>query len=143
MQMLGQEGRQRSRRLLPQHRPHAGDDPEVELAALRGRERFGGSGNCDFGVLTGATLPPGFVHSTVAMDTYLSDQSVTKPVGQTVAMLHLRITAPSELTTEVVRVLKSDPAVSSLAVVPTASIRPPGDLILADVAREAANAVID
>jgi uncharacterized hydrophobic protein (TIGR00271 family) len=58
-------------------------------------------------------------------------------------MLHLRITTPSELTADVVRILESDPAVSSLIRVPSASIQPPGDLVLADIAREAANEVID
>ena len=58
-------------------------------------------------------------------------------------MLHLRITTPSELTADVVRILESDPAVSSLVRVPSASIQPRGDLVLADIAREAANEVID
>lgn len=58
-------------------------------------------------------------------------------------MLHLRISAPSELTPEVVRVLTDDPAVSGLSLIPKASLRPAGDLVLADVAREAANDVVD
>jgi uncharacterized hydrophobic protein (TIGR00271 family) len=58
-------------------------------------------------------------------------------------MLHLRISAPSDLRDDVVRRLESDPAVSSLAVLRGASLRPVGDLIFADVAREAANDVID
>jgi uncharacterized hydrophobic protein (TIGR00271 family) len=58
-------------------------------------------------------------------------------------VLHLRISAPSDLTEEVVGVLAEDPAVSSLAVVRGASVRPAGDLVLADIAREAANEVID
>jgi uncharacterized hydrophobic protein (TIGR00271 family) len=58
-------------------------------------------------------------------------------------MLHLRITTPSDLTAEVVRVLESDPAVSSLSVVSAASIKPAGDLVLADIAREGANQAID
>jgi len=58
-------------------------------------------------------------------------------------MLHLRITTPSDLTDDVVRILESDPAVSSLSVVSSASIKPAGDLVLADIAREGANQAID
>ncbi|QBJ95922.1 DUF389 domain-containing protein [Rhodococcus sp. ABRD24] len=58
-------------------------------------------------------------------------------------MLHLRILAPTELTDDAVAILEADPGVSGLAVVRGASLRPPGDLIFADVAREAANDVVD
>ena len=58
-------------------------------------------------------------------------------------MLHLRITAPSDLTDEVLRILRDDPAVSSLAVLKGASLQPEGDLVEADVAREGANEIID
>ena len=58
-------------------------------------------------------------------------------------MLQLRISAPAALTNDVVEILAEDPAVSSLSLLPSASVRPPGDLVLADVAREAANDVID
>ena len=58
-------------------------------------------------------------------------------------MLHLRVATPAPLTAEVIDILESDPAVSSLIRIPSASIRPRGDLVLADVAREAANEVID
>jgi len=58
-------------------------------------------------------------------------------------MLHLRMTTPSDLTGRVVELLEESPAVSGLAVVPQASIQPPGDLVLADVAREGANELID
>src|ERR1700760_3116002 len=58
-------------------------------------------------------------------------------------MLHLRISAPSDLRDDVLRRLESDPAVSRLAVLRGASLRPVGDLIFADVAREATNDVID
>ncbi|MEO6702051.1 MAG: DUF389 domain-containing protein [Jatrophihabitantaceae bacterium] len=57
-------------------------------------------------------------------------------------MLHLRISVPSALTDDVIRALTEDPAVSSLSVLREASVRPVGDLILADVAREAANDII-
>src|SRR3954451_12060871 len=58
-------------------------------------------------------------------------------------MLHLRISAPSALRDDVVRLLEADPAISSLAVLRGASLRPAGDLIFADVAREPANEIID
>lgn len=58
-------------------------------------------------------------------------------------MLHLRVTAPTDLASRVVDLLEGDPAVSSLARVPSASVRPAGDLVLADVAREAANEIVE
>lgn len=58
-------------------------------------------------------------------------------------MLHLRVYAPASHREAVTAVLRDHPAVSSLAVLVDASVRPPGDVILADVAREAANDVID
>ena len=63
--------------------------------------------------------------------------------GPTGPMLHLRMFVPAELTETVLAVLADDPAVSSRALVRGASIQPDGDLVLADVAREAANDVID
>lgn len=53
------------------------------------------------------------------------------------------MSVPTALTDAVIGILESDPAVSSLARFPGASLRPAGDVILADVAREAANDVID
>ena len=58
-------------------------------------------------------------------------------------MLNLRVLAPAELTDELVAIMDDDPAVSSLAVVRGAALRPVGDLVFAEVAREAANDVID
>ena len=58
-------------------------------------------------------------------------------------MLNLRISSPRELTDDVLRILREDPGVSSLAVIRDASLRPAGDLVIADVAREAANDVVD
>lgn len=58
-------------------------------------------------------------------------------------MIHLRLAVPQALTADVLAALESDPAVSSLARIPGASVRPEGDLVFADVAREAANDVID
>ena len=58
-------------------------------------------------------------------------------------MLTLRIAAPAALTDDVLAVLSEDPAVSSLSAVRGASLKPAGDVVVADVAREAANDVID
>jgi uncharacterized hydrophobic protein (TIGR00271 family) len=58
-------------------------------------------------------------------------------------MLHLRITTPSDLTDKVVEALSGDPAVSQVAVLAGAAVQPPGDIVLADVAREAVNEIMD
>jgi uncharacterized hydrophobic protein (TIGR00271 family) len=58
-------------------------------------------------------------------------------------MLHLRISSPAALTDQVLTTLSDDPAISSLSAVRGASVRPQGDLVYADVAREAANDVVD
>ncbi len=58
-------------------------------------------------------------------------------------MLHVRVTTPAELTDEVLKVFADDPAVSHLAVMRGAALQPPGDIVLADVAREATNEIVD
>lgn len=58
-------------------------------------------------------------------------------------MLHLWITTPSDLTEQVVLVLSGDPAVSQVALMPGTSLQPPGDIVSADVAREAVNEIMD
>jgi len=58
-------------------------------------------------------------------------------------MLHLRVSVPTELTDDVLAVLADDPAVSSLAILRGSSLRPVGDVITADVAREAANDIVE
>lgn len=58
-------------------------------------------------------------------------------------MLHVRIMSPAELTDEVVGVLAAEDAVSGLAVLRGVAIQPAGDLVLADVAREAANDLVE
>ena len=58
-------------------------------------------------------------------------------------MLHLRIASPAAQTERVLALLEEDTSVSALSVVRDASVRPAGDLVLADVAREGANEVID
>lgn len=58
-------------------------------------------------------------------------------------MLHFRISVPADLTDPVLESLTGDEAVSNLAVLRGASVVPAGDLVLADVAREGANAIVD
>ncbi len=58
-------------------------------------------------------------------------------------VLRLRIATTSELSTAVQDVLRADAAVSSLAVLRGVSVLPDGDVILADVAREGANQLLD
>ncbi|MBT2224286.1 DUF389 domain-containing protein [Nonomuraea sp. NEAU-A123] len=57
-------------------------------------------------------------------------------------MLHLRLICPSARTGEVTTVLDECTGVTNVAVLPGAAREPVGDLILCDVAREAANEVI-
>jgi uncharacterized hydrophobic protein (TIGR00271 family) len=66
------------------------------------------------------------------------------PTGrQTVGMLRLTVTVPSELTEQVTQVLADSTAVSSLTLMRGVAIRPRGDVVQADVAREGANALVD
>ena len=58
-------------------------------------------------------------------------------------MLTLRVSVPEELSAQVVDLLRTDVAVSSLAVLRGASLDPPGDVVLADIAREGVNPVVD
>lgn len=58
-------------------------------------------------------------------------------------MLQLRVTSPASLTDDVIGLFSGDPAVSQLAVLRDASIAPPGDIVLADVAREAADDLVE
>lgn len=57
-------------------------------------------------------------------------------------MLHLRVFSPSDITEAALEALRSHRDVSALAVFRGASMRPVGDVIAADLPREAANDVI-
>ncbi|MFC8530413.1 DUF389 domain-containing protein [Nocardia sp. NPDC057227] len=57
-------------------------------------------------------------------------------------MLHLRIISPVGSTPDVLAALRADPGVTHLSLLPGAALAPEGDLIHADVAREAANTVL-
>lgn len=58
-------------------------------------------------------------------------------------MLHLRIIAPGDRTDDVADLLTEHPAVTNLVVLPGAARSPVGDVILCDVAREAANEILE
>ena len=58
-------------------------------------------------------------------------------------MLRLQVSTAAPLTDQVLAALADDSAVSSLALIPGASLKPPGDVVFADVAREGANEIID
>ncbi|HET6571818.1 MAG TPA: DUF389 domain-containing protein [Solirubrobacterales bacterium] len=58
-------------------------------------------------------------------------------------MIHLRIVVPTSKSERVVDLLEASPSVFSLARLEGASRKPPGDLVLCDVAREDASVVID
>ncbi|HZN71720.1 MAG TPA: DUF389 domain-containing protein [Micromonosporaceae bacterium] len=58
-------------------------------------------------------------------------------------MLHLRLIAPTDRSQAVVDMLSGDAAVTHLIVLPGAAREPAGDVVLCDVAREGANAVLD
>ena len=59
------------------------------------------------------------------------------------AVLHLELRVPSELTDRVVQRLVDDETVTNVAVLPGGFRKPPGCLVLADVARENASEVIE
>ena len=58
-------------------------------------------------------------------------------------MLSLRVNAPAALSGAVRACLEQDATVSSLTVIPGGSVRPPGDVFLADIPRERANDLVD
>src|SRR5689334_11720144 len=63
--------------------------------------------------------------------------------GHTGPMLHLRVTTPSALTDDVLNALTDDPAVSSVVVFRDAAVVPEGDVVQADIAREATNEIVE
>jgi uncharacterized hydrophobic protein (TIGR00271 family) len=63
--------------------------------------------------------------------------------SQTETMLHIRATVPSERAPAVVARLGGWPGVAHVAHLPGASTVPPGDLVLCDLAREAADDVVE
>jgi uncharacterized hydrophobic protein (TIGR00271 family) len=58
-------------------------------------------------------------------------------------MLHLRVIAPADCTDRARTLLTGHHGVTNVVVLPGAGVQPEGDVVLADVAREAANHVLD
>ncbi|RZS34328.1 putative hydrophobic protein (TIGR00271 family) [Herbihabitans rhizosphaerae] len=57
-------------------------------------------------------------------------------------MLHLRVVCPTTTTDDVVRVLTEHPGTTHLVVLPGVAVQPEGDVVEADIAREATDEVI-
>ncbi|CAN5651801.1 DUF389 domain-containing protein [soil metagenome] len=57
-------------------------------------------------------------------------------------MLHVQLRVPPDLTDQVVELLCADDTVTNVAVLPGGYAKPPGALVIADVAREGANPVV-
>jgi uncharacterized hydrophobic protein (TIGR00271 family) len=57
-------------------------------------------------------------------------------------LLQLRVTVPADRTDRVRELFENDAGTAHLAVLPGASVSPAGDLVLADVARESADALV-
>lgn len=58
-------------------------------------------------------------------------------------MLHLRVITPKDRTEDVCVLLENAPGATNVVVLPGAARQPAGDVIMCDVAREAANGVLD
>lgn len=58
-------------------------------------------------------------------------------------MLHLRIVSPSDRTDQVIELLRDSVGVTNVTLERGAALEPPGDLVHADLAREAANAILE
>ena len=58
-------------------------------------------------------------------------------------LLQLRVTVPPDRTPEVLALFEESPGTAHLAVLDGASVAPAGDLVLADVARESADGLVD
>jgi uncharacterized hydrophobic protein (TIGR00271 family) len=57
-------------------------------------------------------------------------------------VLHLRVVSPAETTEDVLAILRGHPGATHLVLLRGAAVEPPGDVVEADVAREAADEVI-
>jgi uncharacterized hydrophobic protein (TIGR00271 family) len=57
-------------------------------------------------------------------------------------MIHLRLVVPAPQRPAVVELLRDDPGVTNLVLLPGAGLDPPGDVLFADVAREVASVVL-
>ena len=57
-------------------------------------------------------------------------------------LVQLRVTVPPDRTGQVRELFQGDPGTAHLSVLPGVSVAPPGDLVLADVARESADGLV-
>ncbi|WP_181780900.1 DUF389 domain-containing protein [Pseudonocardia pini] len=57
-------------------------------------------------------------------------------------MLHLRVVSPTDRTAEVRRLLEAEPGVAHLVILPGTAVKPAGDVVLADIARECADGLL-
>ena len=67
---------------------------------------------------------------------------MTPDLRQTGQVLRIRVSLPSELTDDVLGLLEANGGVSSILLLRGGSVRPAGDVIEADIAREACDAVV-
>jgi uncharacterized hydrophobic protein (TIGR00271 family) len=58
------------------------------------------------------------------------------------AVLHLRVNTPADTTERIIELLSGCPGVASIAVMRGASVKPPGDMVLAELARESAEDMV-
>lgn len=58
-------------------------------------------------------------------------------------MLALRLICPAGLTPGLVEVLRNQPGATHLVHLPGAALEPPGDVLLADLARSAVSEIVD
>ncbi|MGV9762626.1 hypothetical protein [Micromonospora tulbaghiae] len=57
-------------------------------------------------------------------------------------MLHIRVIAPADRSSDIADLLAADPGVTHLVVLPGAARQPAGDYITCDVVRESADGVL-
>lgn len=58
-------------------------------------------------------------------------------------MLHLRVICPADVTDEILALLGAEPGATHITVARGSAVEPAGDVVQADIAREAANEVLD
>lgn len=68
--------------------------------------------------------------------------AATAWIGHDGHVLHLRLRVPEALTDEVENLLCDDPTVTNVLAIPKAYVKPPGKLVMADVARENAQSLL-
>ncbi len=64
------------------------------------------------------------------------------PLRHDESVLHLRLRVPPDLADKVTTLLGDDPTVTDVLVIPDAYVKPPGHLVMADVARESAQTTL-